>query len=83
MSFISFNFSWFNKKEIDTVIYYVNLLLIGGIKGKRISEADIGIISPYKRQVRLMCLDILTHFDGNLCFSVRRLKWNSKDATLM
>lgn len=55
-------FSWFNMTEVRKVINYVNILLRGGINGERIYEEDIGIISPYKSQVGLIVIDILSGF---------------------
>lgn len=55
-------FSWFNRTEVSKVVMYVNYLLRGGCNGKRISEDDIGIISPYKRQVGVILIDILSVF---------------------
>ena len=42
--------SFFNKKEIEIVVEYVeNLLDKRG--GRKIKESDIGVITPYRRQV--------------------------------
>lgn len=43
--------SWFNVEEAVQVVKYVGLLL--GNRGRiRVTEADIGIISPYHKQVQ-------------------------------
>ncbi|XP_033647604.1 putative helicase MOV-10 [Asterias rubens] len=43
--------SFFNKKEIEIVVEYVeNLLDKRG--GRKIKESDIGVITPYRRQVQ-------------------------------
>jgi helicase MOV-10 len=42
--------SLFNAKEVDIVSKYVKLILTFGINGKEVCQADIGMISPYKRQ---------------------------------
>ncbi|XP_030386001.1 uncharacterized protein LOC115632864 isoform X2 [Scaptodrosophila lebanonensis] len=39
-----------NNKEIDAVMDYVKDLMYFGINGEKISQTDIGIISPYKSQ---------------------------------
>lgn len=43
--------SKFNYKEVDTVIDYVKYLVGKDVYGKIIQPEDIGIISPYKKQV--------------------------------
>lgn len=44
-------FSMFNEPEARQVMYYVGELLKNGVNGKPIQESDIGIVSPYARQV--------------------------------
>lgn len=43
--------SLFNKIEISRVLYYVKKLLNSSVNGRRVKADDIGIISPYKKQV--------------------------------
>ncbi|XP_053966431.1 putative helicase MOV-10 isoform X2 [Anastrepha ludens] len=42
--------SRYNPLEISVVMDYVRDLLYFGIKGKKLKQEDIGIISPYKKQ---------------------------------
>ncbi|XP_017473968.1 PREDICTED: putative helicase MOV-10 isoform X1 [Rhagoletis zephyria] len=42
--------SLYNLLEITTVMDYVRDLLYFGIKGHKITQSDIGIITPYKKQ---------------------------------
>lgn len=58
--------SWCNYVEIDEVVRYVNYLLINGVNGKRISENDIGIISPYSLQVAVNLLLVQSWFNFNI-----------------
>ncbi|XP_071960449.1 putative helicase MOV-10 [Antedon mediterranea] len=44
--------SFFNKSEAATVLDYVDNLMKGKHSGKKIQQADIGIISPYRKQVQ-------------------------------
>lgn len=44
-------FSWFNKTEVNRVMFYLDEILNTGINGRKIHQSDIGIISPYKKQV--------------------------------
>lgn len=44
------NCSLYNYDELCAVLDYVKELMYYGINGKKISESDIGIISPYKKQ---------------------------------
>jgi len=39
-----------NNKEIDAVMDYVKDLMYFGLNGEKVSQTDIGIISPYKNQ---------------------------------
>ncbi|KAH8300631.1 hypothetical protein KR018_000086, partial [Drosophila ironensis] len=39
-----------NNKEIDAVMDYVKDLMYFGLKGEKVAQTDIGIISPYKNQ---------------------------------
>ena len=43
--------SFFNKSEIEVVVSYVKKL-IEKRGGQKIKEDDIGVISPYRKQVR-------------------------------
>jgi superfamily I DNA and/or RNA helicase len=51
--------SSFNNGEIDVVRSYVNLLLQDGIGGKKVEQEDIGIVSPYKAQLKKMRENLL------------------------
>lgn len=44
-------YSFFNIQEIEEVIEYVGKLLGSRVNGNKISQEDIGIITPYKKQV--------------------------------
>jgi helicase MOV-10 len=52
--------SSFNDGEIKMVLFYVNLLLNCGIDGKKVTQNDIGIVSPYKAQLNKL-RDALSH----------------------
>ncbi|XP_055628898.1 putative helicase MOV-10 [Toxorhynchites rutilus septentrionalis] len=43
--------SLYNEPEANMVLNYVQNLLIRGINGDRVEQKDIGVISPYARQV--------------------------------
>jgi hypothetical protein len=43
--------SFFNIAEVDVVVKYVKKILDSKFCGKRLQPSDIGIISPYRRQV--------------------------------
>ena len=45
------SFSFFNQYEMETVVNYVHTLLEGGPSREPVGQKDIGIISPYIRQV--------------------------------
>lgn len=44
--------SLYNHAELCVVLNYVKELMYYGINGQKVSETDIGIISPYKKQYR-------------------------------
>ncbi|XP_033121728.1 putative helicase MOV-10 [Anneissia japonica] len=44
--------SFFNTKECDAVITYVKQLMEGKYSGKKLQQSDIGVISPYRKQVQ-------------------------------
>ncbi|GLV35616.1 armitage [Carabus blaptoides fortunei] len=44
--------SYFNRQEIDVVVKYLQQLIGTRLKGKKIEQSDIGIVSPYKKQVQ-------------------------------
>lgn len=44
-------FSIFNINEVNVLLKYIKLLMKETINGKPVQETDIGIISPYKKQV--------------------------------
>lgn len=43
--------SIFNMREVDVLVQYVELLMKDTINGQPIKQKDIGIISPYRKQV--------------------------------
>lgn len=43
--------SSYNQKEVELVMFYVNMLLRIGINGQKVKPEDIGIVSPYKAQL--------------------------------
>lgn len=43
--------SLFNQEEIDRVLYYIEQLLTFGIDGKTVAQDNIGVVTPYKKQV--------------------------------
>ncbi|XP_055536659.1 putative helicase mov-10-B.1 isoform X2 [Wyeomyia smithii] len=45
------SFSLYNPTEIDQVVFYVRELLNNGINNKAVQQQQIGVISPYARQV--------------------------------
>lgn len=46
--------SMFNYQEIGIVIKYVQELMFFGLSGQKVSEKDIGIVSPYKKQCNMI-----------------------------
>jgi helicase MOV-10 len=46
------SYSSYNLREIDIIVEYVRAILLNGINGREIHQQDVGIISPYKRQVQ-------------------------------
>lgn len=48
----SFFSSFFNKAEQSRVMFYLDELLNNGVNGLKFSQADVGVISPYRKQVR-------------------------------
>lgn len=67
--------SWSNEFEIQRVLYYVKELINVGINGQKIKPEDIGIISPYKKQVSLTKENYnLQHFINLHNFSIKKSK---------
>lgn len=62
--------SLFNKIEISRVLYYVKKLLNSSVNGRRVKADDIGIISPYKKQVHFNDYFYLSEHSNNkfTCF---------------
>lgn len=54
--------SFFNPEEAVTVINYVKQILSTRIRGKQIKVEEIGIISPYRKQVGRKICDTLLFF---------------------
>ena len=48
--------SFFNAEEVSIVHDYVNSLLLEKKRGMKVKPKDIGIISPYRKQVCCSCL---------------------------
>jgi helicase MOV-10 len=46
------SFSYFNQEEVRTVLNYVSILLRGEPSRAPVAESDIGILTPYTRQVQ-------------------------------
>ncbi|XP_052860194.1 putative helicase MOV-10 [Anopheles cruzii] len=46
-----FTLSYMNKEEAFLVLQYAQLLMSGSVGGKILSQSDIGILTPYSRQV--------------------------------
>uniref|UniRef100_A0A8D8GNC2 Helicase MOV-10 n=1 Tax=Culex pipiens TaxID=7175 RepID=A0A8D8GNC2_CULPI len=42
--------SYFNQKEIELVEFYLRKLFTDGVNGRPVTQLDIGIVSPYKKQ---------------------------------
>ncbi|XP_055631253.1 putative helicase MOV-10 [Toxorhynchites rutilus septentrionalis] len=50
--------SYFNRKEIELVDFYLKKIISAGINDRTVVQQDIGIISPYKKQcikLKQMC----------------------------
>lgn len=45
-------FSIFNMAEVNVLLKYVELVMKEKINNNEVQQEDIGIISPYKKQVR-------------------------------
>jgi helicase MOV-10 len=45
-----------NQNEVDIIAKYVKLILTFGINGREVQQADIGMISPYKRQCQRLSM---------------------------
>ncbi|XP_058464088.1 putative helicase MOV-10 isoform X2 [Malaya genurostris] len=43
--------SYYNKLEAEQVVFYIQDILSDGINNKQVKQKDIGVISPYARQV--------------------------------
>lgn len=44
--------SYFNRLEIQILTDYVQKLMTTRLSGRKVTEKDIGIIAPYRKQVR-------------------------------
>lgn len=58
--------SMFNMGEINIVIQYVKELMFFGLNGQQVTEKDIGIVSPYKKQ----CLMIKDELESRNWFNI-------------
>lgn len=45
--------SWYNLGEVEHGMWYIKQILKNGINKRRIMPSDIGIITPYRKQVRI------------------------------
>jgi hypothetical protein len=52
--------SYFNIQEIEVVKRYVERLLADRFRGRKLLKEDIGIITPYRKQVRSSLLAVVT-----------------------
>lgn len=43
--------SFLNEEEANQIIYYIQDMLQKGVKGQHVKQSDIGVLSPYARQV--------------------------------
>ncbi|CAH0563803.1 unnamed protein product [Brassicogethes aeneus] len=43
--------SFYNAKEVQQVVAYIKMLLDTKLQGKQISQDDIGVITPYRKQI--------------------------------
>lgn len=50
--------SYFNIQEIEVVMRYVQHLLEDRFSGRKLVQGDIGIITPYRKQVRSSLLRV-------------------------
>lgn len=55
--------SWYNYHEIDLIKKYLKMLIDVGINGKKISQKNIGIMSPYRSQINILD-NKLAHYPG-------------------
>lgn len=65
---INIFFSWFNRVEVSRVMYYLDELLNVGINGTLFTQNDIGIISPYRKQVSKKKITFFQLFHRNVLF---------------
>lgn len=50
--------SYFNRKEIELVDFYLSKIIAHGINERNVKQEDIGVVSPYKKQcikLKQMC----------------------------
>jgi helicase MOV-10 len=55
---LCFTCSYFNNQEIEVVRHYVKLLLADHFSGRKLRQEDIGIITPYRKQVRFFLFSV-------------------------
>lgn len=58
--------SYYNEEENETVIKWVQKLMDLKNTGMKISEQDIGIISPYNRQCEVIQEDLINNGHANI-----------------
>lgn len=47
-------YSYFNMEEAHAVVDYIKKLLLLDVKGRQVTQADIGVVVPYKLQCKIL-----------------------------
>lgn len=55
-----FTCSYFNVQEIEVIVRYVEQLLADRFSGQKLRQQDIGVITPYRKQVGSLLCSVLT-----------------------
>lgn len=50
--------SYYNEEEVEHVVDYINKVMNTEWKGRKVCPADIGVVSPYKKQCELIAEDL-------------------------
>jgi hypothetical protein len=48
-----FTCSYFNVQEVEVIVHYVERLFTDRFSGRKLKQEDIGVITPYRKQVSL------------------------------